>query len=76
MKWNDEVEIIVSHLDKVTAWLDSTLSNADRDKDWHTSRNSNRAKQFIELAQTEMYDMQYEEDPQGKRIWKKRINRD
>lgn len=32
--------------------------------------------QFVELARTEMYDMQYEEDPEGKRIWKKRIIKD
>lgn len=76
MKWNDEVDMIISHLDKVTAWLDATVQNADRDKDWHTSRNSTRAKQYIELARTEMHDMQYEEDPQGKKIWLKRINKD
>ena len=76
MKWNDEVEMIVSHLDKVTNWLESTMKYTAKNKDWHTSRNLNRAKQYVELARTEMYDTQYEDDPQGKKIWKKRIARD
>ena len=28
MKWNDEVDMIVSHMDKVTSWLESTIRNA------------------------------------------------
>lgn len=67
MKWNDEVEEMITRVDQITSWLETVEGSADQEKDWHTSRNSARAMQYLKLARIKMLDMEYEEDPQGKK---------
>ena len=55
-QWNDEVKAKARVLDPIKKWLDKI---AKTETDWGTQKSAHQAMRFLELAQYEMWNMQY-----------------
>ena len=67
-QWNDEVKAKVRALDPIKKWLEK---NADTETDWGTQKSAHQAMKFLELAQYEMWNMQWWENAQQVKLHEK-----
>lgn len=65
--WNDKVKTNVEILDPIKKWLD-TISKSKTD--WETQKSAHQAIHFLELAQYEMWNMQWWENSQQVKLHK------
>jgi len=55
-QWNDKVKAKVEVLDPLKEWLNDIVKS---ETDWGTQKSAHQAMRFLELAQYEMWNMQY-----------------
>lgn len=58
-QWNDKVKTKAKLLDPLKKWLKGI---ADTENDWGTQKSAHQAMRFLELAQYEMWNMQWWEN--------------
>ena len=58
-QWNDEVRAKATALNPIIKWLEGITSAGT---DWGTQKSAHQAMRFLELAQYEMWNMQYWQD--------------
>ncbi len=77
-EWNKEVQEQIDALSKVIKWNNKWegWGNDDKNKDWYTARAAGRAKHYLQLAEIEMYDLQYNPDEQWKTNWREALDID
>jgi hypothetical protein len=54
--WNDKVKAKAQSLDPLKIWLKGII---DTKSDWGTQKSAHQAMKFLELAQYEMWNMQW-----------------
>jgi hypothetical protein len=58
-QWNDDVKTEARALDPLKKWLKKIT---DTETEWGTQKSAHQAMRFLELAQYEMWNMQYWEN--------------
>jgi hypothetical protein len=56
-QWNEEVKEHVNGLQDLKRWLRSIIN--DKDTDWDSQKSAHQALKFLELAEYEMWNMEY-----------------
>lgn len=64
-QWNEEVRAKAVALDPIKEWLEGITRT---DTDWGTQKSAHQAMRFLELAQYEIWNMQYWESSRQVRL--------
>jgi hypothetical protein len=71
-KWNDQVEGKVNSLNSAKTWLSRMIN--DPYNDWDTQKSAHQALKFLELAEYEMWNMQWWENKKQHELQEKAEN--
>ena len=69
--WNQQVKRQIDLLTKVIDWTTGLQDEAEEHKDWFTARAARRVVPYLRLAEAELYDLQYFEDEEWRRKWRR-----
>lgn len=66
-QWNRSVAQTVKKLEPVKKWLRTWMK--DSDTDWESQKSAHQALKFLEMAEYEMWNMQYWTTPKQRRLY-------